>query len=291
METEMKKCLWVCTSAITLVLALQTQRLVAQLPTMGDVDHGGEAKATGSLPQWDVAVIKPHAADDQMMRWQTTPDGISLQNLGLEQMICNAWDMKPYQLSGLTGWMTNTGYDLSAKVSSDDFAAFKKLSQVQRREMLQKLLIERFHLKIHMETKTLPVYDLVPDKGGPKLKESKAIDAPSEEERRANPEKYNKGRMMMGQGRFEGTGVGVRSLASQLSYVLEKPVIDKTELTGLYDITLHYRREETASDSGGDADTPPLLVAVQEQLGLKLVTGKAPVETMVVDAAEKPEAN
>ena len=159
-------------SSAVVALLLIALPMQAQLPTMSDVDRGGETPASGPLPEWDVAVVKPHPAEDHMMSWRMTDDGASLVNLPLEQMICMAWDLKPYQVSGLTGWMKSSTFDLNAKVSSDDAAAYKKLNVAQRREMLQKLLIERFQLKVHMETKTLPVYDLVVDKSGSKLKAS-----------------------------------------------------------------------------------------------------------------------
>jgi uncharacterized protein (TIGR03435 family) len=262
----------------------------AQLPTMSDVDHGGVAPAAGPLPEWDVAVVKPHSAADNGMSWRMTPDGLRLVNLPLEQMICSAWDLKPYQVSGSSGWMKSATFDLTAKVSGDDVAAYKKLSVAQRRVMLQKLLIERFQLKVHIETKTLPVYDLVVDKSGSKLKVSTAIEAPSAEEAKANPDKYKKGSMAMGPGMFQGTGVPVRSLASQLANALGRPVHDATGLTGVYDITLRFGADEGTAGSGDSADAPSVFSAVQEQLGLKLVPDKGPVETLVVDAAQKPEA-
>jgi uncharacterized protein (TIGR03435 family) len=258
---------------------------------MSDVDQSREARAGGPLPEWDVAVVKLHPPEDHMMSWQMTADSVILVNLPLEQMICSAWDLKPYQVSGLSGWMKNTTYDLTAKVSGDDLAAYKKLNGAQRREMLQKLLIERFQMKVHTETRTLPVYELVVEKGGLKVKPSTAIAAPSPEEERAHPEKYKKGYMTMGPGMYEGTGVEMRSLASQLANALGKPVNDATGLSGVYDITLHYRKEETVAGDGDTADAPSVFSAVQEQLGLKLVPGKGPVKTLVVDSAQKPEAN
>lgn len=282
--------IWTCAGAV-LAMVLMAAPIRAQLPTISDVDTSSNAAATGPLPQWDVALVKPHAADDNRMMWQMTEDGLSLVNLPLEQMICSAWNLKPYQVSGLSGWMKDMRFDLTAKVSSDDVAAYKKLNTVQRREMLQKLLAERFQLKVHTETKTLPVYDLVVDKGGPKLKVSTAIAAPSDEEMRANPEKYKKGFMTFGPGMYEGSGVQVRSLASQLANEVGKPVNDKTGLTGSYDITLRYQPESAAAGSGDGGDAPSVFTAVEDQLGLKLVADKGPVETLVVDAAEKPEGN
>ena len=143
---------------------------------------------------------------------------------------------------------------------------------------------------MHIETKTLPVYDLVVDKSGSKLKVSTAIEAPSAEEAKANPDKYKKGSMAMGPGMFQGTGVPVRSLASQLANALGRPVHDATGLTGVYDITLRFGADEGTAGSGDSADAPSVFSAVQEQLGLKLVPDKGPVETLVVDAAQKPEA-
>jgi uncharacterized protein (TIGR03435 family) len=278
-------------AAASVALTLMSLPLRAQLPTMSDVDRGTDAPASGPLPDWDVAIVKPHPAEDQNMSWQMTADGLSLVNLTLEQMICSAWDLKSYQVSGLSGPLKSSNYDLTAKVVGDEVAAYKKLSVAQRRQMLQKLLTDRFQLKVHMETKTLPVYDLVVSKTGSKLKPTTAIDPPSEEEMKANPDKYKKGYMMMGPGQFEATGVPVKSLASQLSNALSKPVNDATGLTGLYDITLHYREEDAPGGTADDPEKPDIFSAVQEQLGLKLTPSKAPVETLVVDAAQKPAAN
>jgi uncharacterized protein (TIGR03435 family) len=277
-------------AAAALALTLFAPRLHAQLPTMSDVDNGTQPAATGPLPDWDVALVKPHPAADRNMSWQMTADGLSLVNLPLEQMLCSAWDLKPYQISGLTGWMKSSTFDLTAKVSGVDVAAYKKLNATQRRQMLQTLLTDRFQLKTHLETKTLPTYDLVVDKSGSKLKPSPLPPPPSEEEAKAHPEKYSKGMgMTMGPGMFEATAVSVRSLASQLANAVSKPVHDATGLTGLYDINLHYRPEDSPTDTA--SDLPSIFSAVEEQLGLKLVPSKGPVETLVVDAAQKPEAN
>jgi uncharacterized protein (TIGR03435 family) len=278
-------------AATVIAFLALTLPLHAQLPTMSDVDRGTNAPASGPLPAWDVAVVKLHPPDDPSMSWQWTDDSVRLLNLSLEQLICSAWDLKPYQLSGLSGWMKSTPFDLTAKVSADDVATYKKLNVAQRRQMLQKLLTARFQLNTHMETKTLPIYNLVVDKNGSRLKTTTAIDAPSEEEQRANPDKYKKGSMMMGPGTYEATGVLLRSLASQLSNAVGKPVHDATGLTGLYDIKLHYRAEDTAPDNPDNPDSPSIFSAVQDQLGLKLVADKGPVDTLVVDAAQKPEAD
>ena len=278
--------------AFAAALALAATPTHAQLPTISDVDAGTATPYTGPLPDWDVALVKPHPAEDRNMSWQMTDDGLSLVNLPLEQMLCSAWDLKPYQISGLSGWMNTARFDLTAKVSGPDVAPYKKLNTAQRRQMLQNLLTDRFQLKTHLETKTLPTYDLVIDKSGSKLKPTTALVPSSEEEAKAHPDKYNKGTMTMGPGMFEATGVPVRALASQLANAVGKPVHDATGLTGSYDINLHFRPDDAGPATDNAApDAPSVFSAVQEQLGLKLVPTKGPVETLVVDAAQKPEAN
>ncbi len=275
----------IATVATFILLTLPTQ---AQLPSFSDVSSDPSNLVMGPLPEWDVASVKPHLAEDHNMSWRTNGDGLILENLPLEWMICSAWNLKPFQLSGLSGWMKSSTFDLTAKVSVDDIAAYNKLSSAQRGAMLQKLLGDRFHLKVHLETKTSPVYDLAVDKSGSKLKPSTAIDPPSPEESKANPEKYKKDTASTGPGMYEGTGVTVKSLASQLGNVLGKPVRDTTGLTGLYDINLRFRPEETTADN---ADAPSIFSALQEQLGLKLLPDKGPIEMLVVEGAQKPDPN
>jgi len=275
--------------AVVLALTLASSPLRAQLPTMSDVDRGQPA-AAGPLPDWDVATVKPHASDDPSMSWRMTQDGLSLINLPLEQMLCSAWDLKPYQIEGLTGWMKSSTFDLTAKVSGDNVAAYNKLNTAQRRQMLQNLLSERFHLKVHTETRTLPLYDLVVDKSGSKLMPTTVLIPSSPEEEKAHPEKYKGSSTSMGPGMFEGTAIPVRSLGGQLANAVSKPVHDATGLTGSYDIKLHYRPDDAPS-TGDASDAPSIFSALQEQLGLKLVPTKGPVEILVVDAAQKPEAD
>jgi uncharacterized protein (TIGR03435 family) len=278
-------------AAVIIWFTCAASPLRAQLPTMSDVDDGKTTAVVSTPPEWDTAVVKPHPPEDHNMSWQITADSVVLVNLSLEQLICSAWDLKPYQVSGISGWMQSSRFDLTAKVSEDDAAAYNNLTVEQRRNMLQKLMMERFRLKVHTETKTLPTYDLVVDKGGSKLQVSRAIEAPSREEMNEHPEKYRKGEARMGPGMYEGTGVAVRSLASQLSNAVGKPVHDATKLSGSYDIKLHYRPGELAPDGGENSDAPSVFSAVQEQLGLKLIPSQGPVETLVVDAAQQPEAN
>jgi uncharacterized protein (TIGR03435 family) len=188
--------------------------------------------------------------------------------LTLFALIDYAWDLKPWQIVGLPSWGHDEYYDLTAKAPGDD-----AITQEQARLMLRSLLGERFHLKIHSETRELPVYNLIIAKGGPKL----ATPAPD-----AQP------MLVAGRKGLEVTAGSMDQLANHLSLDshIGRPVIDKTGLTGRYNYAL------PAWGSGAsDPNSPSIFTAVQDQLGLKLESAKAPIEVWVVDSAERPGPN
>jgi uncharacterized protein (TIGR03435 family) len=151
--------------------------------------------------------------------------------------------------------------------------------------MLQSLLAERFKLSLHTEIKQEPVYELTITNGGPKLKE-------------VFGEMKSPG-VRLGRAQLTGTGVPMSTIARSLSQRLGRSVIDKTELTGRYDFDLTYTPDvvETSAPGTAGPDTPPdpngprIFTAVQEQLGLRLQSAKGPVEVLVIDHVEKPDAN
>jgi uncharacterized protein (TIGR03435 family) len=129
--------------------------------------------------------------------------------------------------------------------------------------MVRNLLAERFHLVMHQESRELPVYALVVGKNGHKLKEVE----------------FGPGNTSGQPGKFSAHRVAIANLTSFLSRQLERPVLDMTELKGFYDFEFEWTPEENS--------TGPMVVALQQQLGLKLENRKAPVDVMVVDRAEK----
>lgn len=208
-------------------------------------------------------------------------------------MIIPAFGLESYQYV-FPEWMRTERYDVEAKVPPGS-------TQTLRRAMLQNLLIERFRLRYHYETRESTVYDLVVAKGGPKMK-------PSNANERANPEEAPKVKfgpdglptlLADSAPRTLRTGLGgqtsivtnkltMAKLAEMLSSQMDAPVSDRTGLTEAYSFLLHYLptrgpRAETVAD-----DTiPTIFDALQSQLGLKLVRRKAPVEFLLVDSAEK----
>jgi uncharacterized protein (TIGR03435 family) len=235
--------------------------------------------------------VRENKGDSGMMRWMYTSDGINITNLSIKNLIASAYDIRQYLISGGPSWVDSTGFDVQAKVAAEDVPLFKKLSPAQRGFMLRKLLTERFHLAVHTETKTLPVYDLVVANGGPKLTASAPVPPPPPD---ADPSDRPKPRswMSMGNGMLKLENMPLSSLANQLGYSLDHPVIDKTGLTGKYDLSLKWRPDnQPPSDNSSDDQAPGLFTALQEQLGLKLESSKGPVATLVIDHVEMPTEN
>lgn len=225
-----------------------------------------------------------------------TDAGFVATNVQLTILLNNAYNIRPDLMSGLPGWANSTRFDITAKVSDPDVTALKNLTREQREAMLLALLTDRFKLKAHIETKTLPVYDLVIAKGGSKLKENTALADQSTPG--TGPHNMKPGTMVMSDTKLTGFATPTSALASTLAYQVGRNIIDKTGLTGRYDFTLNWSPENRApvvggnlADKGSDTDAPDLFTALQEQLGLRLESSKGPVDTLVIDHVEFPTAN
>jgi uncharacterized protein (TIGR03435 family) len=189
-----------------------------------------------------------------------------------------AYNLMNYHVSGTAPLLTvgDSRYDIVAKaegVSAPTKAEF--------RQMVQLLLSDRFKLKFHREMREMAVYELVVGKNGPKFKES-APDASPVAHYGPNGRNYeatiSKGTVDAVIDAMAGTALG-------------RPVLDKTGLTGTYDIRLTYTPDNKATREEPDINDIGIFTALQEQLGLKLEDRKAMVEVLVVDSAEKPPEN
>lgn len=258
---------------------------------------------------FEVASIKPSAPDSRMMRMMGTSssDGrYTASNVTVKMLIQQAYDLKDYQISGGPTWLTSDRYDIVAKAETPN------IDHERLKVLLQSLLAERFKIQVHRETKELPIYALVVGKNGPKLHESEVKPSTPGGAGGASAGGGTAGilsaaipRGGSGGGKFSFQMAPISTLVSMLSQQLGRVVLDKTGLTGKYDITLEYALDETqrgmmfggmappATDSPLPADTsrPSIFTAVQEQLGLKLEATKGPVETLVIDHLEKPSGN
>jgi len=251
------------------------------MPVFGQAGTPAAQDSGGTIPAFTVAAIRPDKSGYGSWQGGPAPYGYSAKNVPVAELISFAYGLRcPDQLLGLPGWADAERFDVEAKMDEDDAAAFQKLSGQQQREkaalMLRPLLADRFKLKLHHETRELPVYALVVAKGGFKLKES-------HEPANLDGLVTNRGLIYVWASR-----IGGRFLAG-LSDAAGRIVVDKTGLTGYYDITLKWTPDGTAA---GDPDAPPdLFTALEEQLGLKLVPARGPVDTIVIDHVERLSEN
>jgi uncharacterized protein (TIGR03435 family) len=240
-----------------------------------------------------------------------TPDGFVARVIAVKTLVQRAYGVDNYQLSGGTDSVNSERYDIDAKFDSATADELQKLSPedriLARQHMLQTILAERFKLTIHRENKDVQTYSLVVAKNGPKLKEVKLDDAASSESK-GGPVR---GRASMTAGPrpvIIGQVCPLATLAGLLTAYLHRPVIDRTGLAGMYDITLHWTADENQSQtssgvqgtsgsspsglpSADPTGSPSIFTAIQEQLGLKLESAKGPVEFIVIDHVERPSGN
>ena len=239
------------------------------------VASGAFGQAAATPPAFEVASVKPNLTaraggeGSERENIAGSPGSLTMRNVNLRSAIQWAWRVRGYQVSG-PGWLANEKYDIVAKTSSP-------ASDDQLRLMLQTLLADRFQLKLHRETKELPVYLLVAGKRGAKLRASASEGSSS---------------MRPAGGGLEFRNFTMAELAERLSvrpFSFDRPVLDETGLPGLFDFTMKL--------AGTDAELKQTLEGMErggsdfalflEQLGLKLQPKKGPVEILVVDRVEK----
>ena len=248
------------------------------------------ARAAFSQPAFEVATIKPVDTKNGVMDAgvKVYPGGrLVVHALPLKTMITAAYDAGYWQLSGGEEWMGKDVYDVEAKPSPKSGTYSLRhtrygIGDERVRLMLQTLLTERFQLKVHRETKTGPVYLL--ERSGKPLQ--------------LRPTKYTEDQPVFGASGFSGEieHVGGRwflfdTSVPQLAkfaadYVLHKPVIDQTGLEGSFD----YRDPDAKIDQDNTDFEGSFTVFIRD-IGLKLTSAKGPVETFVIEHAEKPLAN
>ena len=252
------------------------------------------------LPAYDVATIKPFVP-------VTMPNGMTvLGGSTVRQYIRNAYGpgtpLAAAQVIGGPDWIDKDKYDIKAKPSPDLEAALKKMTNDERgaqtRAMQQSLLADRFHLKVHFEVREMPVYALVPAKGGLKIKE---VAAPPPPDPSGPPPPFGPNApirpgtsmMMMGP-RSRTLRAGATTMTSFVSRIGsemgDRPMIDQTGFTGYFDVELKWAPLDSAT-APDSSDLPSLATALEETLGIKLVATKGRVEVVVIDSVDHPSEN
>ncbi len=268
---------------------------------------GLASAAFGQGPRFEVASIKPASPDARGSYIDNLPGGrMDISNFTLRQMIIFAWKLQPDQVAGGPPWIETEHFNINAKAET-------KPSDGDMQLMVRALLEDRFQLAVRHENKEMPIYEIVLARKDGKLgakmtatPEGSCVPfdpqhPPPPPERGAPPPVVRCGTMRLGASMLQGTGAELKNVASLLSRVLGRTVIDKTGLSGMYNIQAEWTPEAGQPLQGpppqgpaGDraAETgPSIYTAFQEQLGLKIVSAKGLVEMIIVEKAERPSEN
>jgi len=234
--------------------------------------------ATLCAQSFDVASIRPHAPDDSRFLVRQPNGGhFTAEGAVGKLLVMLAYGVQDSQITGGPGWFGTEKWDIEAKCDDN------RHSPEETKHMLRKLLEDRFSLKMHHETQQRPVYLLTVGSNGPKFSES---------QKAATDLRVTSYSISLERGNMTGlTGV--------LATALGRPVLDRTGLTGLYDLSVQWDdapvREggapglDVASAPGNDNGS--IFSAVENQLGLHLERQHAPVDILVIDHIEKPSSN
>jgi bla regulator protein blaR1 len=279
--------------------------------------------ATQSLPQFEVASIKPNKSAENRVMLGIQPGGrFTATNVTLRMLIRNAYQLQEFQITGGPSWIADDRFDIVAKAESGDgigdpFRAEPNGQPSRGQLMIRALLAERFKLVVHNEDKEMPIYALVlarsDGKLGPKLKVSETDCAAMMAAARGRgrglmppPGPPQAGAPMqcgirIGPGNMAVGGSPMTQIATSLAMFAGRIVVNKAGLAGNYDFMLSWTPDQmpgAGQRPPGAPEPPPidpngpsLFTAVQEQLGLKLDSQRGPVAMLVIDRAERPTEN
>ena len=240
------------------------------LATAGLVAQARTADGTGGVASFEVASIRPHLDPNDSSDTNLLPGGrYEGRNVSVRKLIRQATGVDDRQMVGVPDWVDSERYDIDAKTG--DTAQL-------RPEVFQKLLLglleDRFAFRFHWETREQPVYWMVAQKSGARIKPHENGGEPTMS--------VNGGARKV----LIATGISMKDLAGLMTRQAGHPVEDHTGLTGTYDVRLEW--DESQSMESG---LPSLYGALEEQLGLKLNSAKGTVRVLVVDTVQKPSGN
>lgn len=241
-----------------------------------------QAQAEAGKPEFDVAAIKQNLVGGKRTGIDDSRGFWKAENVTVKFLIVYAYRVLPDQVSGAPAWVDADRYDIEARFEEDPNLTGSAHAD-RNRARLQALLATRFQLEIHRQTREWQTYVLVAAKKGPKL-------TPAEKKEGASIHSNN--------GHLEAAGVTMDDLARALGSRLGRPVVNESGLPGRFDFTLDFEPEiqlsldkDRPEAPGAEPGRPSLFTALQDQLGLKLESKKAPVEMLIVDRIAKPSEN
>ncbi len=234
--------------------------------------HAQSPDVGAARPAFEVVSVKPNRSGDTRRSFRMGPGQLSAINVTARHVMGNAYGLQDFEILGGPGWLATERFDIVAK-------AVGIPSPGDMRLMLRSLLADRFSLRAHSAMQEVPIYALMPAREdrrlGPRLRAASGPCVPA-----ANGFGDGCG-FSVGASSLRGPAVTLARLAGELTGFVGRRVEDRTGLTGVFDVDLQWSADQ--SDLG-----PSIFSAIQEQLGLKLDSQRAPGEVLIIDGAEPP---
>jgi uncharacterized protein (TIGR03435 family) len=261
--------------------------------------------AAQSDPTFEVASVKANKSGTRGGMLRMLPGGrVSAENFPVRLLITYAYQLANFQVVGGPGWLATDGYDIIAKVEGNPTPVVPGSGQADPQQLaMRKLLAERFKLTFHREAREMDVFALVMARPGgapgPKLTRAQfdCAAAAADAARSGKPPTPPTGidgpvcSIMGSSGRLRFGGLNSAVIAQAFGPTAGRYIIDRTGLGGAWDFDLTFAaqgRGGPGPDAAADPNAPDFFTAIQEQLGLKLESTKAPVEVLVIDSVERP---
>jgi uncharacterized protein (TIGR03435 family) len=262
---------------------------------------------------FEVASVRPSAPGQQGSSARRLPGGrATITNMPVRDIVRFIYQVQEFQIDGVPGWAANERYDIVAKAPGDE-PPVRPGAPDPMIQMLRRLVEERFRIVSHRETRELPIYALVVARPGslgrdlhPSTTDCLALANRAAEAARAGaaapsfngPDGSPLCGTRVGPGVVAAGGIGMPQFAITLSRLVDRAVVDRTGVTGAFDLQVRYTPDASQLPPGNappgspppafDANGPSLFTALQEQLGLKLESTRGPVEVVVIDRLERP---
>jgi uncharacterized protein (TIGR03435 family) len=234
--------------------------------------------ATEAHPAFEVATIKLSDPDSHRQGIGYHGHEVTATGQTIKSLLMFSYGVHSRQIVDVPAWVSSDKYDIAGVA---DAPGEPDLKQMQ--EMYQKLLAERFGLKLRHEKREMGYYAIVVGRGRAKIAKAKDGD-------NGDPDQTGNGTAKGMEMRF--TANLMSDFALGMNYFADQPIVDETGLPGRYDFTLRWMPDSLADAASKDGEhTPGLFTAVQEQLGLKLEPKHGPVDVLAVEAIERPTGN
>jgi uncharacterized protein (TIGR03435 family) len=242
--------------------------------------------ADAGAPSFEAISVKESSGTRIPVQWQG-PRFVA-GAVPLQTLLVAAYDVPIYQLAELPEWVRTTRYEISAVAS-------RAPTQAEQWPWLRALLARRFGVVARTETQERPMYALVLARSdgrlGPGLRPSSNDCIAIVSARASAPAVPSSGPacgIAISAGGYKRDGIPLSLLADTLSTRLQRAVVDRTGLTGFFDVDLHFRPLGNSPAVAGGAEEPDLITALADQLGLKVESTRGPVQVTVFDRLERP---